>query len=195
MLLSGYGSNCEDSCLVSCPTNWKRNGDQCYYFSKGRKNWSDAEEFCQGRGGHLAAVTNEQVNNFLKNRLKTGWIGGKRELGNETFVWTDCSSWDYNSGWRDGEPNNYGGNQACVYFTFGEWGDARCDFADKFVCSIPVCSGKCQLGVLTMTEEVESIYSSIESIYSIYTYKIHCTMYQQTNSSFQLKSFIVCSSR
>ena len=151
MLSSGYGSNCEASCVVSCPKNWERNGNQCYYFSKERKNWSDAEEFCQRRGGHLASVTNEQVNNFLKNNdnlpwtQTERWIGGKRELGNETYVWTDCSAWDFNSGWDKGEPDNAGGNQACVYFANGKWGDGKCDIAAKFVCSIPVCSGKCQL--------------------------------------------------
>ena len=183
MLLSGYGSNCEDSCLVSCPTNWKRNGDQCYYFSKEEKNWFDAEEFCQRRGGHLAAVTNEQVNNFLKNTW--GWVGGKRELGNETFVWSDCSPWAYNSGWRNGEPNNARGNEACVNHIFGKWSDENCDLSLKFVCSIPICSGITML-MLTTTEEVESIYS---------TYTIKCTMYQQTSSTFQLRSLIVCISR
>ena len=147
LLLSGYGSNCEASCVVSCPTNWERNGDQCYYFSKGGRNWHEADEFCRRWGRHLAAVTNEQVHNFLKNKLGLGqtWIGGKRELGNETFVWTDCSSWDYNSGWGDGQPNNAGGNEACVKYIFGKWADDNCDFLHKFVCSIPVCSGKCQL--------------------------------------------------
>ena len=168
-------------CVVSCPKNWERNGNRCYYFSKERRNWFDAEKFCQRTGGHLASVTNEQVNNFLKKERET-WIGGKRELGNETFVWTDCSSWDYNSGWYDGEPDNAGGNQACVAIALGEWVDAKCDITAKFVCSIPVCSGKCQLCVRYMTKVVERIYSK-------------CTMYQQTSSSFQLKSFIVCISR
>ena len=128
-------------------------------------------------------MTNEQVNNFLKNTW--GWVGGKRELGNETFVWSDCSPWAYNSGWRNGEPNNARGNEACVNHIFGKWSDENCDLSLKFVCSIPICSGITML-MLTTTEEVESIYS---------TYTIKCTMYQQTSSTFQLRSLIVCISR
>ena len=90
----------------------------------------------------------EQVNNFLKKGEEI-WTGGKRELGNETFVWTDCSSWDYNSGWHDGEPDNARGNEACVGITLEKWdwawADENCDFPLDFVCSIPICSGKCQL--------------------------------------------------
>merc|ERR1712013_491737 len=35
---SSYGSNCEASCVVSCPTGWERSGNRCYYWSK--KSWS-----------------------------------------------------------------------------------------------------------------------------------------------------------
>ena len=93
-------------------------------------------------------MTNEQVNNFLKKGEEI-WIGGKRELGNETFVWTDCSSWDFNSLWHNGEPDNAHGNEACVGITLERWdwawADVNCDYSLKFVCSIPICSGKCQL--------------------------------------------------
>ena len=85
-------------------------------------------------------MTNEQVNNFLKKGEEI-WIGGKRELGNETFVWTDCSTWDYNLGWHDGEPDNARGNEACVGITLEKWdwawADENCDFPLDFVCSIP----------------------------------------------------------
>ena len=149
--LSGYGSNCEPSCALSCPNNWDRGGDHCYYLSETRMKWLNAEDHCRKIGGHLASITNERIHNFMKNKLnnehggdnKVRWIGGRRKPGTNTFVWTDCRSWGYNQGWGNGRPDD---NQDCVLYNFERndqfWDDAACTNAYKFVCSKPICSGK-----------------------------------------------------
>ena len=150
---SKFDSNCGASCVVSCPWNSERFGDRCYWWSgKERgKNWSDAEEFCQRSGGHLASVTDKQVHNYMKNKLKNGfshsqvrWIGGKHDPENKTFAWTDCSSSDFNPGWHDGFPNNNaGGDRDCVFYTHEyKWGHKTCKVHLDFVCSIALCAGK-----------------------------------------------------
>ena len=90
---SSYGSNCEDSCVVSCPSGWEREGDRCYFWSEEEKNWFEAEEACERQVGHLASVTSQEVHNHIKGKQITAWIGGT-DMNNEgAWLWTDCSDW------------------------------------------------------------------------------------------------------
>ena len=148
--LIGYGSNCEPSCVLSCPRGWEREGDRCYYFSKYKYSWPDAEGFCKHSGGHLASIANEQIHNYVKNKLSNEkgadnqirWIGGRRKLQENKFVWSDCSSWRYNWGWGADEPNDVNGNEDCVIYNVDQtWYDTTCATPFKFVCSKPMCSG------------------------------------------------------
>ena len=41
-----------------------------YHFSTMKKNWDDAEEFCQQHGGHLASIHSKQENEFIKSESK-----------------------------------------------------------------------------------------------------------------------------
>merc|ERR550517_1620960 len=51
------GSGCSgDECVEACDQDWEKNGDQCYLWNSEKKNWTDAEDFCQKEGGHLASV-------------------------------------------------------------------------------------------------------------------------------------------
>ena len=156
-LARSYGSNCEASCAVSCPyrrdigKNWQMFNDRCYYWSKGRRNWTSAENFCKSAGGHLASVTDQRVHNFIKNELSKGkkatWIGGKREPGSDpgrkSFLWSDCSPRNYDEGWADGETNNAGGKQECLTYTYDqELNDEACAQSLSFVCTTDICPGK-----------------------------------------------------
>ena len=72
-------------------------------------NWFEAEEACNRHGGHLASVTNQAVHNYIKGKPIQAWIGGTNKNEAGTWLWTDCSDWDFNSGWNWGEPNNWQG--------------------------------------------------------------------------------------
>ena len=119
------GSNCdESSCVVSCQPGWEREGDYCYFWSEEKKNWFEAEETCKRHGGHLASVTDQHIHDYMMKKPKKHWIGGF--LGNEesNWMWTDCSEWTFDSGWKEGEPNfvdkekcvEYRSTQHTVYF-------------------------------------------------------------------------------
>ena len=101
-------------------------------------------------GGHLASIPTEQIQNFVKSKLsneqggdnKVRWVGGRRKQRDNTFVWSDCSSWGYNRGWGTGEPNDVNGNEDCVLYNVDQtWYDTTCATPFKFVCSKPICSG------------------------------------------------------
>ena len=157
MKTPGYGSNCEASCVGSCGREWKAHGNRCYYFSRTEKSWFDAEKFCQKSGGHLASVTDVQSHNFIEGKNAEAywrWIGGVREQGNKTWVWTDCSPWTFNK-WAGGEPKNEVDNEGCLVHTHdNQWSEDLCTDERRFVCSTTVCSGKTTFKSLKLMKEI-----------------------------------------
>ena len=50
-----------------CKPGWRRFEDSCYLFQMAlRLSWSQAEQNCVNKGGHLASVHNQEENNFIK---------------------------------------------------------------------------------------------------------------------------------
>ena len=76
----------EDKCVESCEQGWEKNGDHCYSWNtawSAKKNWTDAEDFCQKEGGHLASITSNVTNQYVVEKVeRTGlshvWFGRKR---------------------------------------------------------------------------------------------------------------------
>ena len=88
-MLQSYGSNCEASCVVSCPSGWEREGDKCYFWSKTTKDWEQAEEFCLEQGGHLASVNSQEVFKYTLSKGERVWIGGRNENQEKNkWVWS-----------------------------------------------------------------------------------------------------------
>ena len=137
--------------MVSCPTysGWDKEGDRCYFFSREEKTWFEAEEACNKRGGHLVSVNNEQVHKYLQDRKFRGWIGGtdanKLGMGSGKWTWTDCSGWDFNSGWAPHEPRHV--EEHCLEYYYYDaldkylWDNKACIRKRAFVCSIKLCTG------------------------------------------------------
>ena len=138
-----YGSYCEASCVFSCRPGWEPNGSRCYYWSTGRTSWHKAEEFCVSIGGHLASVPNEQVHKYLQSKdIKWRWVGGIQKEESDTWVWSDCSAWNYNPGWEEETSSS---SRKCVRYNNNEdkWEKVHCSYEiPKFVCSTQVCSGR-----------------------------------------------------
>ena len=60
-------------------------------------------------GGVLAAIPNQETQNFIENYIdlsgKVGyWIGGERKSG--VWTWTDGSPWTGYANWLAGQPDN-----------------------------------------------------------------------------------------
>ena len=150
-----YGSNCESSCVTSCLPGWERVGDRCYFWSKEKKNWFEAEETCKSYHGHLASVTNQSIHDYMMSKNEQVWIGST-DLNGE-WVWTDCSFWDFLSGWKWGEPSgrhsHNGVPEDCMeylqtaeewtgrYYKYSYlWNDNWCYRQQEFVCSQEICA-------------------------------------------------------
>ena len=143
MIPADFGSNCETSCVISCPSGWEREGERCYLWTDDWKTWFEAEETCKTHDGHLASVTDQHIHDYMMGKGRTVWIGGVLADHESTWVWTDCSDWDFNSGWKQGEPNNFGWEKCVAYHNWdgNGWNDLNCDWTREFVCSKMICLG------------------------------------------------------
>ncbi|XP_038054241.1 alpha-N-acetylgalactosamine-specific lectin-like [Patiria miniata] len=141
-----------------CPPFWTRYGNYCYRFFGPPKTWQSAEEHCRefftrNGQGHLASVHSSGENNFLLQMWSSSllpkegivaaaiWIGHS-DLANEgQFTWSDGTSFDYNGGWRTGQPNDSGQGEDCgsIYRTTQQvgWNDGPCGSAHPYLCKMP----------------------------------------------------------
>ncbi|XP_073325541.1 uncharacterized protein [Pagrus major] len=101
-------------------------------------NWTEAQSYCRDHHTDLASVRNTAENQEVKDVIPSRgivWIG----LFRDSWKWSDGrnSSFRY---WDQGEPDNYGENQACVVANLGrdgKWRDHLCSRNRSFVCYSP----------------------------------------------------------
>ena len=140
--------------MEACPEGWKANGDHCSLWGDEKKNWTAAEDFCRGEGGHLATMNTNATKEFVlegltRRNLGKIWIGGSDIEEEGVWKWTDCTPWE-DMFWAPGEPNNYGNNEGCLVQwqessernpkQWNLWNDDVCSKETKFLCRKKICS-------------------------------------------------------
>ena len=138
-----------------------------FKFFTEQKNWTDAEAYCQGDGGHLASVTTEEERqevNALVGDWGT-WLGGSYKEVEKVWKWSDGSSWAYTH-WADGAGSG-GSSISCTYLYDGKMWDGQCKNTFTFTCryDLNILRGNVSLS-LTFTKEQLS-----ESLQLIYSYQ------------------------
>ncbi|KAI2660765.1 C-type lectin [Labeo rohita] len=119
---------------------------KCYQFFRINFDAYHAEFHCQSicHRGHLASVTSSYIlGEFGKLMDQNGgrtraWLGGRRIVGTNTFIWSDGTWWNY-YGWARGEPNNINGRENCVEMWHNlVFNDEACTTRIPFICSCPL---------------------------------------------------------
>ncbi|XP_072537265.1 hepatic lectin-like [Salminus brasiliensis] len=132
-----------------CEEDWTYFKDKCYFVSKVRKSWEDAEKNCIQRKAHLLVVNNAEEQDYISQVIETHanfWIGlVEREEGQWTWVdGTDFSKTQHF--WDDGQPDNWdvrvngedcGQLHARSTVTHRPWNDADCTLPYKYICEGP----------------------------------------------------------
>ncbi|GMR44244.1 hypothetical protein PMAYCL1PPCAC_14439, partial [Pristionchus mayeri] len=55
----------------------EKSSDVCYQLQEGESTWHEAEMTCRAKGGHLSAIHDEKVNDFIKDMaVAAGRMGG-----------------------------------------------------------------------------------------------------------------------
>ncbi|XP_077413372.1 collectin-11 isoform X3 [Vanacampus margaritifer] len=118
----------------------KETDTKVYLLVKEEKRYSDAERYCQMRGGHLAMPKDEGANTALASYITEAGLSrvyiGVHDLDVEgVFTYVDRSPMSTYSKWRKGEPNNAYDDEDCAEMVAsGEWTDVACQPTMYFVC-------------------------------------------------------------
>ena len=130
-------------------------------WSNTKQNWNSAEQMCLKNGGHLASITNQDIHNYILNKIQSAnkmsvWVGGTDKETEGTWKWSDGSLWDFSNWANQAKPNNYR-NQDCLAIMKMDptstivdgWHDTWCDHDHRFLCSCPLCGHKDTTGLST----------------------------------------------
>ncbi|KAK9513956.1 hypothetical protein VZT92_027450 [Zoarces viviparus] len=116
-----------------CADGWLTFGRSCFYLSTFRLSWAESQRNCTGRGGALAVVTSQEVQNFLTEKSKmTYWIG-LREKG-ATWTWVNNTVLQ-KSYWAE-VPLNGDCGILSKRRSPENWMKAPCNSASYFICQL-----------------------------------------------------------
>lgn len=118
----------------------KETDSKVYLLVKEAKRYTEAEGYCQTRGGHLVMPKDEGANAAIAGYITDAGLSrvyiGIHDLKREgVFTYVDHSPMTTFSKWRKGEPNNAYDDEDCAEMvTSGEWTDVACHPTMYFVC-------------------------------------------------------------
>ncbi|XP_023601964.1 C-type lectin domain family 10 member A-like isoform X2 [Myotis lucifugus] len=132
-----------DSQNTCCPMGWLEYEGSCYWFSRSRLTWPQAEKYCQLRNAHLVVINSREEQRFIAQHSSPfhTWIGLTESDG--SWKWVDGT--DYGNSyknWAIGEPNNWqwheaGGNEDCAEIQDdGRWNDDFCLQVQRWACEM-----------------------------------------------------------
>ncbi|XP_044874225.1 C-type lectin domain family 4 member F-like [Mauremys mutica] len=136
---------CSDM-LKKLPRGWRFYGGNLYYFSKGKKSWDEAEQFCVSWNSHLTSVSSQAEQEFLSSETQgeDHWIGLTDQETEGSWHWVDGTEYraDASRGfWAENEPNNHDpekdGGEDCVHTEPRKqnlWNDYKCTQPFRWIC-------------------------------------------------------------
>ena len=126
--------------VARCDKGWDRFCDHCYDFITEGKTWDEANEYCQNIDSSLLEIDSNEEVQFIRDTY-TGkyviWVGAHDRAQQGQFVWQHSKQPVQKDLWAQGEPDNYRGNQHCVYMLGifeGKLYDDTCSYRRYFVC-------------------------------------------------------------
>nr|XP_020508499.1 CD209 antigen-like [Labrus bergylta] len=124
-----------------CQSRWTKFGDNCYYLTAEKRNWTSSRDYCNTEGADLVIINSRDEQVFVNGLLGSGedtWIGLTDSVTEGTWRWVD-GTLVTTTFWGVGQPNNYQErDQDCVEFwqsaTGGSWNDEICSATNVCVC-------------------------------------------------------------
>ncbi|XP_013382736.1 protein SLG1 [Lingula anatina] len=121
-------------------------GERCYQFVNSEKYWSDAQAWCQQRGGRHVEIHDQATMNFISEVLSTVLSSSWRNNGIWIGLRRSGSAWAWSSGhalvytnWNSGQPSS-NQNHPCSILRREhgwKWVDSHCThlfYQYKFIC-------------------------------------------------------------
>jgi hypothetical protein len=125
--------------------------EHCYRVNTDELDFATAAARCHDAGGHLATISDEAENDYVRDLLDgEHWLGANDGRANAasgigTYVWVNEEPWQYTA-WEEGQPNAHatdcpgedGGANCYEHCAFqsdsGDWNDRSCWHTIASVC-------------------------------------------------------------
>ncbi|KYO37029.1 asialoglycoprotein receptor 1-like [Alligator mississippiensis] len=126
-----------------CPAGWDRFALSCYFFSRERRPWPEAEQWCRALGARLVVINTPAEQQFVQQHTipTFTWIGLSDAKGK--WEWVDGTPYILDPrDWSPGQPDNWTGHgqgdgEDCVaVIEEGLWNDDRCSRGFPWVCEV-----------------------------------------------------------
>ncbi|XP_075717253.1 collectin-11 isoform X2 [Rhinoderma darwinii] len=111
-----------------------------YLLVKEEKKYTEAQAYCQERGGTLSMPKDETSNSLIASYINQDGLSrvfiGINDLEKEGhYVYSDRSPMQTFNKWRQGEPNNAYDDEDCAEMvSSGGWNDVSCLITMYFIC-------------------------------------------------------------
>ncbi|XP_020656069.3 hepatic lectin isoform X2 [Pogona vitticeps] len=128
--------NGNSSVFTSCPRGWEKEEENCYYFSKEKKNWTDAQWDCINRQSHLVSIWTDQEQGFVKDRLNNEihWLGMTDLEEEGKWRWAEGDLLVSTAFWKIREPKKGAGKNCGIMHPHGTWGSDVCSLPYRWIC-------------------------------------------------------------
>jgi len=121
-------------------------GGRAYCAYAQAASWDASEKRCLTNGGHLLTLDAEAASKALRATLwsplggeRAAWLGLQLQGRGAQVKWKWLGGEDLTAAsWNSGEPNNFGGEEACGEWLVadGRWNDTRCSLKQGYLCQL-----------------------------------------------------------
>ncbi|CAG2189607.1 unnamed protein product [Mytilus edulis] len=129
-----------------CSKDWDRFRDHCYFVSKHKKSWFEAERFCRSKGSSLVNIKDDNENNWVMSKFKeakvnNAWLGAT-DCDSDKWIWVLNFEPVKYFKWDGNEPNGGSGENCLEMYpnSGGGWNDKPCKIPLDFICKKHVVS-------------------------------------------------------
>ncbi len=133
---SSYAEEAPPSSAVTIPPDAIAYGGHSYYADKvsceSISSYWDAENYCESLGGHLAVITDSELNEFLYEYVfntlgyESAYFGLTRSASEDEWYWVNGAGSSYRN-WSYGQPDNRNGRENYALFYYKDkpytWND------------------------------------------------------------------------
>ncbi|XP_062865245.1 CD209 antigen-like protein C [Trichomycterus rosablanca] len=130
-------------CVVSnLEQMWRyKFGSSLYYFSPGRKDWTESRKDCRDRNADLVIINSLDELNFIMENLvcEHVWVGLSQAPNEGKWTWVDGTELNTNSEyWSSGQPDNHKNSEDCGEVwntaTMTKLNDRNCSYKQMWIC-------------------------------------------------------------
>ena len=124
----------------NCPHTWfKRQLNSCIWYVRDKREWVDAQIYCQIWGSNLVEPISQDAFEVLTRKIPSRgekwWIGASDRSSEGKWKWQSSGNRVTDVNWKLGEPNDADEGEDCMELFDNKYlNDVPCDRQEYFIC-------------------------------------------------------------